>query len=293
MKPPPFAYVAPRSLEDLLEALAEHGGDAKILAGGQSLLPVLNFRLAQPAVLIDINGVAELDFLRAGDDGGLRIGALVRQRRLERDPHVAHRAPLLAEALPFVAHPQIRNRGTFGGSLAHADPAAELPAVALASEARFRLVRKGGDRWVAAHDFFTGLFATALEPDELLAEIALPAPEPGSGTAFVELARRHGDYAMAGVAARVALDREGRCRTAKLVYLSVGDGPVDARHAAEQLVGRTIDAESISAASEIAATTEIDPVGDIHASADFKRHLVRVLTGRALTTAHARARAAA
>lgn len=293
MKPAPFDYVAPRSLEELLERLAERGADAKILAGGQSLVPVLNFRLAQPACLIDINRVAELDCVRATDDGGVAVGALARQARLERDRDVARRVPLLAEALPFVAHPQIRNRGTLGGSLAHADPAAELPAVAVASDARLRLVRKGGERWIPARDFFTGLFATALEPDELLAEIAFPAPERASGVAFVEQSRRHGDYAMAGVAARVALDADGRCRVARLVYLSVGDGPVDARRAAELLIGQRSDSGVLRAAAEMAASSEIDPIGDIHASAEFKRQLVRVLTVRALETAFARAREAA
>jgi carbon-monoxide dehydrogenase medium subunit len=154
-------------------------------------------------------------------------------------------------------------------------------------------VHRGGERWLDARDFFTGLFATALEPGELLAEIALPAPEPKSGTAFVEVARRHGDYAMAGVAARVVLDDDGRCLAARLVFLSVGDGPVDARRAAAALAGSRIDDDAIRAAAELASTAEIDPVGDIHASADFKRHLVRVQTGRALRAAHERALEAA
>ena len=293
MKPAPFDYVAARSLDEALEAMAERGPDAKLLAGGQSLLPVLNFRLAQPAVLIDLNGVAELDFVREEPDGGLRLGALVRQRRLEREPLVARRAPLLAEAVPFVAHPQIRNRGTLGGSLAHADPAAELPAVALALGARLLLKRRGGERWVEAREFFTGLFATALEPDELLAEIVVPAPSPRAGFAFVEFARRHGDYALAGVAAAVELDAEGRCRAAKLVYLSVGDGPVDSREASAALAGMPLDDEHIADAARLAAERDVDPLGDIHASTDFKRHLVRVLTGRALRTARSRAAEAA
>ncbi|HEX2163703.1 MAG TPA: FAD binding domain-containing protein, partial [Thermoanaerobaculia bacterium] len=171
MKPAPFDYVAVRSAAEAVERLAAWGGEAKVLAGGQSLIPVMSFRLAQPAALIDVNPVAELDFVTASADGGLRVGALARLARLERDPEVARRAPLLAEALPFVAHPQIRNRGTVGGSLAHADPAAELPAVAVALDARLRLVGPGGERWVDARDFFLGLFATALGPDELLAEV--------------------------------------------------------------------------------------------------------------------------
>ncbi len=293
MKPAPFDYVAPRSLEEALECLAEHGAEAKILAGGQSLLPVLNFRLAQPAMLIDVNRLAELDFVAALPDGGLRLGALVRQRRLEREPLVVERAELLARAVPFVAHPQIRNRGTLGGSLAHADPAAELPAVALALDARFLLQKRSGERWVAARDFFTGLFATSLQPDELLTEIRIPPPEARSGCAFLELSRRHGDYALAGVAACIGLDDAGRCRTAKLVYLSVGEGPIDAARAASGLVGEFPSSASIAAAANLAASEEIDPIGDIHASADFKRHLVRVLTGRALRSAAERAAEAA
>lgn len=290
MKPAPFEYQAPASLEAALDALARHGGDAKLLAGGQSLIPVMNFRLAEPALLIDINKLAELDFIRRDEEGHLRIGAMVRQRRLERDPLVAGMAPLLHEAVPFIAHPQIRNRGTFGGSLAHADPAAELPALAVALGARFRLQRAGGDRWVAAEDFFAGLFATALEPDEILVEAAIPPSPARTGWAFLEVARRHGDYAQVGVAARVTLDDSGRCHEARLVYLSVGDAPVVAREAARLLAGRELSPEAIAAAAEKAAGDEMDPLGDIHATPKFKRHLARVLTRRVLRTAGERAR---
>lgn len=289
MKPAPFEYQAPPSLEAALAALARHGGDAKLLAGGQSLIPVMNFRLAQPAFLVDINKLSDLDFVRRGEDGSLRIGSLVRQRRLEREPLVGEMAPLLREAVPFIAHPQIRNRGTFGGSLAHADPAAELPAVAVALKARFRLRKEGGERWVEAGDFFAGLFTTALEPDELLVEAAIPPPAPRTGWAFLEVARRHGDYAQAGVAALVTLGEDGRCREARLVYLSAGDRPVEAREAARLLVGEEIAPPAVEAAAEKASKDEMSPFGDIHATADFKRHLARVLTRRALLQAAARA----
>ncbi len=292
MKPAAFEYLAPDSLEVALAAVAEHGGDAKVLAGGQSLIPVMNFRLAQPAMLIDLNGVRELDYVRR-EAGELRIGAMTRQRRLEREPEVARAAPLLAEAVPWIAHPQIRNRGTVGGSLAHADPAAELPAVALALDARFRLARRGGERWLAAGDFFTGLFATALEPDELLVEIAVPEAPPRTGWAFLEVARRHGDYALVGIAARVELDERGDCRAARCVFLSVGDGPVEARQAAAALAGRPLTAEIVGQAATLAGERDIDPNGDIHASAAFKRHLATVLTRRALDLAASRARSAA
>lgn len=293
MKPAPFDYVAPRSLEEALEELAERGDEAKVLAGGQSLIPVLNFRLAQPAALVDINRVPALDSVRADEDGGLAIGALARQRRVERDPEVARRAPLLAEALPFVAHPQIRTRGTIGGSLAHADPAAELPAVALALDARLRLATRGGERWIEAREFFVSLFTTALGPDELLVEIRVPAPRPRTGFAFLESARRHGDYALAGVACRVTLDETGRCAGARLVFLSVGDGPVEAPRASAALAGEAMTDAAIEAAARTASGEEIDPLGDIHASADFKRHLAGVLAGRALRRAAERAGAAA
>lgn len=290
MKPAPFEYLAPDSLDAALEALAQHGWDAKLLAGGQSLVPVMNFRLAQPSILIDLNRVKELDHLRPDEGGGLRIGAMTRQRTLERDPRIAERAPLLHEAVPFIAHPQIRNRGTLGGSLAHADARAELPAVAVALRARMRLQRSGGERWVEARDFFAGLLTTLLEPDEILTEVALPPPPPRSGWAFQEVARRHGDYAQVGLAAGVSLDEAGRCREARLVFLSVGDRPFEAREAARLLEGAEPSAEAIAAAADKASRDEMDPTGDIHASSDFKRHLARVLTGRVLRRAFARAK---
>jgi aerobic carbon-monoxide dehydrogenase medium subunit len=289
MKPAPFEYLAPDSLDAALEALARHGWDAKLLAGGQSLVPVMNFRLAQPAVLIDLNRIGGLDHVQP-DGGGLRIGAMTRQRTLERDPRVAELAPLLGEAVPFIAHPQIRNRGTVGGSLAHADSRAELPAVAVALRARFRLQRTGGERWVEARDFFAGLLTTVLEPDEILTEVALPPSPPRSGWAFQEVARRHGDYAQVGLAAGVALDEAGRCREARLVFLSVGDRPIEAPEAARLLEGSVPSEEAIAAAADKASRDEMDPTGDIHASSEFKRHLARVLTGRVLRRAFARAK---
>jgi carbon-monoxide dehydrogenase medium subunit len=287
MKPAPFAYVAPRSLAEALALMARHGDEGKALAGGQSLLPVLNFRLAQPSVLVDINGVRELERLDAGADG-LHMGALTRHRALERDALVAKHAPLLAEAVTHIAHPQIRNRGTVGGSLAHADPKAELPVLAVALGARFRLQRQGGDRWLEAADFYTGLFSTALEPDELLTEIVWPPLPARSGWAFDEAARRHGDYGQVGVAAVVRLDDAGRCSEARLVFLAVGGGPVSATRAAAALVGEMPGEASIAAAAE-AASSDIEPTGDVHATADFKRHLAKVLSKRVLRRAFARA----
>ena len=290
MKPAPFEYVAVRSAAEAVERLSAYGGEAKVLAGGQSLVPVMSFRLAQPAALVDVNPASELDHVTPTADGGLRLGALARLRRLERDPEVARRAPLLAEALPFIAHPQIRNRSTVGGSLAHADPAAELPCLAVALDARLRLLGPRGERRVAARDFFHGLFTTALAPDELLVEVELPPPPAGEGWSFVEVARRHGDYAQVGVAARLSLDGGGRVTAARLVLLAVGAVPVVAERAAAALVGEAAGDEAFAAAAETAAGEEISPGNDVHATAAFKRHLARALVRRALATAAGRAR---
>lgn len=248
----------------------------------------MNFRLAQPVVLVDLNGVNELTYLEATPDG-LRMGAMTRQRAVERSAVVGRCVPLLHEVMPFVAHAQIRNRGTVGGSLAHADPAAELPAVMVALNARFHLRSADGGRSVGAQDFFTGLFATVLEPGELLVEIEVPAKGPRTGHAFREISRRHGDYALVGVSASLTLDETGSVDAARIALLSVGDGPVAASGAARSLIGERPSAEVIAAAAEVAATTDIDPPTDIHASASYRRQLVRVLTRRALLAAAERA----
>ncbi|HLL47146.1 MAG TPA: xanthine dehydrogenase family protein subunit M [Longimicrobiaceae bacterium] len=290
MKPAPFEYHRPATIEEVTGLLAQHGYEAKLLAGGQSLVPAMNFRLAQPAVLIDLERVAGLAELGDGD-GVLRMGAMTRQRACERSAAVARGAPLLVETLPFIAHPQIRNRGTVGGSIAHADPAAEIPAVMLALDARFHLRGPGGARVVSAGEFFTGLFGTALEPDELLMDVEIPAPVPGSGWAFGEVSRRHGDYALAGVAAVVTLDAAGRCSGARVALLSVGDGPVLAGVEAS-LVGAEPTEEAVRAATD-AVGREIDPPADIHASAAYRRQLAEVLVRRVLPRAFERARGAA
>ena len=298
MKPAPFKYFAPTSVEEALAHLAEHGYDAKVLAGGQSLIPVMNFRLAQPAVIVDLNNIPELFFIRpdpaqggeaANGKGGLRLGAMTRQSQLERDPLIVQRAPLVSETMPHVAYPQIRSRGTLGGSIAHADPSAHLPALSVALQGRFRLRNQSAERWVAAHEFFIALFTTALEPEELLVEVALPPLPPRSGWSFQEVARRHGDYALVGVATLVTLDDQGRCETARLVFLSVGDGPVEAHQAAEVLRGQVPTPQAVRAAAEAAASADVDPSSDIHATADYRRHLVKVLTRRSLERALERA----
>jgi carbon-monoxide dehydrogenase medium subunit len=288
MKPASFKYYAPTTVDEALARLAEHGWDAKVLAGGQSLIPMMNFRLAQPAVIVDINNVSELFYISpnrdGGRDGGVRLGAMTRQAQVERDPLIAQVAPMIHEAIPKVAYPQVRSRGTFGGSLAHADPSAELVA---ASVALLRS-KKRGERWVPANEFFIGLFTTVLEPDELLIEVRLPPMPRRSGWSFMEVARRHHDFALVGVAAVVTVDGGGKCDSARLVYFSVGDGPVEASQAEAVLKGQPVSDDLIREAAETAGDADVDPQSDINASAAYRRHLVKVLGRRALAEAFGR-----
>ncbi len=290
MKPPPFEYHVADSLDQALSLLADYGDDAKPLAGGQSLIPLLNFRLARPTALIDLNHIDALKGITRGADGGLRIGAMTRQRALERDTNVRQYAPLVVETMPHVAHPQIRNRGTVGGSLAHAEPAAELPAVMITLGARVRLRSKTAERWVACDDFFTGLFSTALQPGELLTEVDIPALPKRSGYAFEEVARRHGDFALLGVAVLVTLDDAGVCRHARVTLVNPGAGAERCRRVAEVIMG-TIPTASIAAEAGEVAAADVTATGDIHASPAYRRQLARVLTRRALERAFARAAA--
>ena len=289
MKPAPFEYYAPTSTEEALSILAKHGYDAKVLAGGQSLIPTMNFRLAQPSILIDLNNISDLFFIRPDENGGVRLGAMTRHAQVETDPMIAERAPLVAETMPKIGTTQIRNRGTFGGSIAHADPSAELPAVSVAWDGRFRLRSQKGERWVPAKDFFVGIFTTLLEPEELLVDVELPSLPPRTGWALEEVARRPHDFALVGVVAVVTLDEYDVCQAARIVFLSVGDGPVEAHEAGRVLAGQKLTPESIRAAAETAASADIDPGSDIHASADFRRHLAAVLARRALERAYERA----
>ncbi|HJR78693.1 MAG TPA: xanthine dehydrogenase family protein subunit M [Anaerolineales bacterium] len=288
MKPAPFEYHAPDSIDEALFILHNSAGDAKILAGGQSLVPAMNFRVVQPSMLIDLNRIPKLGYIQE-DNEQLRIGAMTRERHLEFDPAIIQRAPLLHEAAPHIAHPQIRNRGTIGGSIVNADPAAELPVLMLASGARLKARSSSAERWIDARDFFVGMFTTALEPDEILVEIEVPFMPPRTGWSFLEVAPRAGDYAMMGVAALVTLDGLGKCQNARLVYLNAGDGPVDAREATQLLQGEAFSDELIGTAAEMASGTEINPFGNIHASVEYQRHLANVLTKKALKIAVQRA----
>ena len=289
MKPAPFEYYAPRSVPEALSLLAEHGYDAKVLAGGQSLVPMMNFRLVQPAVLVDINNIPELAGIQ-GDKKEIRLGAMVRHAQAEKDPLVKEIAPLIHESMPQIATIQIRNRGTIGGSLAHADPSAELVVVSTALEAQFKIQNLQGERVVPASEFFLGLLMTSMEPDDLLVEIQIPALPARSGWSLKEVARRPHDFALVGVAAVLTLDKKDRPIDARMVYLSAGDGPISAPEAAGMLIGEDLTPELIAAAAEKAAADEIDPGSDIHATADFRRHLANVLTRRALEEAYQRAK---
>ena len=288
MKPAPFEYHAPQTLEQALDLKSQHGDEGKLLAGGQSLVPAMNFRVVQPSLLIDLNPVSELGYVRE-DGASFWIGAMTRERQLELDPAIANHVPLLHEAAPHIAHPQIRNRGTIGGSIVNADPAAELPVLMLALEARLKARSSSGERWIDAKDFFAGMFTTALEPEEILVEIEIPFMPARTGWSFLEVAPRAGDYALMGIAALVTLDQAGKCTKAKLVYLNAGDGPVDAGEAAQILHGESISAELIQSAARLASEKEVNPFGNIHASPEYQRHLANVLTKKALNIAGARA----
>lgn len=288
MKPAPFEYHVPDSLEQALDLMSQYADEAKILAGGQSLVPAMNFRIVQPGVLIDLNRVEELSYIHEKGDA-IRVGAMSRERHLEFDSSIAKRVPLLHEATPFIAHPQIRNRGTIGGSIVNADPAAELPVLMLALNARLKAKSTSGERWVEAHDFFAGMFTTALAPDEILVEIELPFMPPRTGWSFMEVAPRAGDYALMGVAVSVTLDESGKCKTAKLVYLNAGDGPMDATQAAASLAGETLNDALITSAAAHASEHEITPFGNVHTSPEFQRHLAKVLTQKAVKQAIQRA----
>ncbi len=289
MKPPPFEYHAPASTTEALDLLGQFGSDAKVLAGGQSLVPLLNLRLARPAHLIDINGL-ESEIGQVGtNNGGLAIGAMTRQRTAERSAVIAERCPLLAEALPLIGHIQIRNRGTIGGSLAHADPASELPAVAMVLGAELVARSKSrGERVIKAADFFVSFLTTALEPDELLVEVRLPGWPTGAGWSYQEISRRHGDFAMVGAACLVRLNGDGTIGEARLSYTGAAPAPVRARDAEQSLAGQQPSGDAFAEAAEQAAKV-LDPVSDVHAPAAYRLHVAKVLTRRALQTAVSRA----
>ena len=286
MKPPPFVYHRPRDVEETLDTLAEIGSDGKILAGGQSLVPLMSMRLAAPAHLIDINRLSELAGIRTGHDG-VEVGAIVRHAQLERDDAAFATQPLLRQALQFVAHPTVRNRGTSVGSLAHADPAGELTAVLALLGGRMTLRSTDGERTVAAADFFLGPLESAVKPTELATSAFFPALAPRTGAAWTEVSRRNGDYAICGVGALVTLDDDRRIMTARVGLISVGPTPVVA-DLSEPLTGQPADTAGFDEAAQLIQDT-LDPEPDIHATAEYRRHLAGVLTARALLEATNRA----
>lgn len=284
MKPAPFAYAAPDTLDDAVALVRRYGQDGKVLAGGQSLVPLLNMRLARPAVLVDLNRVAALDYIKNGNE--VRIGAMTRQRTAELSPLVRQKLPLLAEALRYVGHPQIRNRGTVGGSIAHADPSAELPAVLAALDGTIVLQSARGTRTLRPDTFFLTYLTTAMAPDELLIEVRLPAHEH-LGTAFLEVARRHGDFALAGVAVVLEMNG-GRARSVRMAFTGVGPVPVRIEDAEAAVTDTPLTEASFAEVARI-VSARLDPDSDIHATAAYRKRVAGVLAERALKLAAHRA----
>jgi CO/xanthine dehydrogenase FAD-binding subunit len=288
VKPAPFNLLRPRSVDEALALLQSHGDEAKVLAGGQSLVPLMNFRLAQPRNLIDLNRVEGLDQIKLNDQT-LSLGAMVRQRDVERSPAIAERLPILREAIEQVAHPAIRNRGTVGGSLVHADPSAELPLIAVALDATFHLRSARTSRSVAAKDFYQGYLLTDIAPDELLVGIDFRLPPASSGWCCTEIARRHGDFAIVAVAALLGCGQDRRIDFARIALGGVGPAPLRMIAAESALLSERLSDEPFRAAGELAMQA-VDPPADIHASSSYRRHLTGVLVRRALRTAASRVR---
>jgi carbon-monoxide dehydrogenase medium subunit len=286
MKPAAFEYVVANSIEQAVAALAQAGGDAKILAGGQSLVPMLNFRLLRPAILVDINRIPDLAFIEDAGDA-VKIGALTRHHQLETSPVIAEHFPILSHAMTHVAHLAIRNRGTIGGSLSHADPAAELPMMALLLGAKLHIISGGGKRTVDAREFFLDALTVDLAEDELLTEIHLPKLPPHTGWGFEEVPRRAGDFALAAVAATITMSA-GVMKEARIALTGVAPTPIRASEAEVLLVGKKFEAKLMAHVIETIRAA-IEPETDLHASSDYRRHLAGVLAGRAFATALQRA----
>ena len=288
MKPAPFEYFAPNSPAEALDLLEQWGFEAKVLSGGQSLMPMLNFRLLKPAALIDINPIGDLSSIQL-DNSGLTIGAGTRQSRVLASSAVVEECGLITEALVFVSHPAIRNRGTIGGSVAHADPSAELAVVAAATEAQMKVQSVRGERVLAAEDFFVDSLATALEPDELLTEIRFPTLSGRTGWGFQEVSRRRGDFAVVNAAALVSLDDDGRCQHARIVVGGVSGTPLRLKSLEAGLVGSTLDPRTLADVAE-QAKDGLSPQSDVHASAEYRRDVAAVLIRRSMEIAAERAR---
>lgn len=289
MKPSRFEYFAPETVEEVVSLLEQYGDEGKILAGGQSLIPLLALRLAIPEVVIDINRVSELDYMK-DEEGAIRVGALTRQRAIEKHDRLIERCQILGEAVGVVGHVAIRNRGTVVGSMAHADPASEWPALALALDADFEVIGPGGKRTVPAESFFVSYLTTALEANELATEVRFKIPSGRVGSSFLEVARRHGDFAVAGAGALLGLSDGGTIDEARIVVMGVGPTALRARDVERSLIGKRPEPHLFEEAAE-GIRRAIEPTGDIHGSAEYRRSIAGVLTRRALSSAAARAEA--
>jgi len=286
MKPAAFEYIAPKTVEEVIDLLAAHEDEAKILAGGQSLMPIMNFRLGRPGMLIDINGLAGLDYIKQQDDY-LLIGGLTRERTVEQSSLVQDLCPLLSKAITFVGHTAIRNRGTIGGSLVHADPSGEIPTVFCALNGLVKAVGPEGERWIDPEEFFLTFLTTSLEPTELLVEVKLPILPAGAGWSFMELSRRAGDFAIIGVATVLFMNDDGTCREARIALGGVAPTPFRAEEAEEALAGQMLDEQLIAKAGELAGEAA-DAEDDYHASAEYRQEMARVMVIRSLGEALAR-----
>ncbi len=290
MKPVNFDYYAPSSVDEALDTLAELGYDGKVLAGGQSLIAAMNFRMARPSALVDLNNVPELSYIKPTADGGLSIGTMTRVFDVEHSAEVIKRFPLLLEVSKYIAHPQIRRRGTFGGAIAHADPAGQLPSISVLMNMRALIKSKGAERWVDGQDLIIGPFMTVIEPHEMLVELELKPWPARTGSNYVQVSRQSGGYAQSAVASIVTLDENDRCKDVRMVLMSVGEVPILSQKAGEILVGNAPTREAIEEVAELTVTTEIDPATDLHATADYRRSITRVLVVRSLTEAFERAK---
>lgn len=291
MKPASFKYFAPTSKEEALALIGEVGDDGgKILAGGQSLVPAMNFRMAQPTALVDLNEVKELFFIKPSPNGGVLVGTMTRDRVVELDKLVAQKAPLVPECLYWLAGVTIRNRGTFGGALAHSDPAGQLPVVASAMNFKFHIESKDSDRWVDADDFFVSIYTTCIEATEMLTEIEIPAMPQNAGYSYKQVSRQAGESALVGVATLLTFDKSGKVDGGRISYMGVSEKPVPAEEAMKILLGNTPTDELIRDAVEATVANELDPGPDIHASAEYRQHLARTLGFNSIKEAVARSK---
>lgn len=290
MKPAPFEYYAPKTAEEALQNLTDLGYSGKVLAGGQSLIPAMNFRMSRPSALVDLNKIEELFYIKPASDGGLAIGTMTRDSVVEADAVIKQRYPIVVETVGYIAHPQIRRRGTFGGALAHADPAAQIPALCVALNAKALVKRAGSERWVTAEDLIVGPFMTTIEPEEMLAEVVLPPLAPRTAGSYQQVSRQRGGYAQAASISMITLDDRNRVKDVRCVLFSVGETPILSKYAAKVLVGNDATDEAIADVAAYAAKNECDPGSDLHGTSDYRRQLVQVLVRRSLTEAVKRAK---